>query len=230
MVRDLSADEIYLFITTDFRGAWDSMAANSATIGRGNLMFGRQAMSLLEFAAKLCTNDTSGIALKSLSSQLLSIEPKYFTKLPGPCAVSKEFTLPHDGDTSRKLLLWVLFDLIRSGLAHQYQQILVKLNDAKDFYIKLTGNKAGLDLVTVQSRPRPIDHLAYSFDVDDDIELTVKPDILFIDFDNAINKSGLLKMGLSFPAMSKPTTKSVNYNFDITSLENSLTTAGHNKI
>ena len=25
MVRDLSADEIYLFITTDYRGTWDSM-------------------------------------------------------------------------------------------------------------------------------------------------------------------------------------------------------------
>lgn len=230
MVRDLDADEIYLFITTDFRGAWDSMAANSAAIGRGNLMFGRQAMSLLEFAARLCTNDTSGLALKSLSTQLQSIEPRYFTKMPGPCAVFSDFILPNDGDTSGKLLLWVLFDLLRHGLAHQYQQILVKLTDGKNFYIKLTGNKAGLDLVTVQRNPRPTNHLAYSLDSDADIELTVKPDILFIDFDDAINKSGLLKMGLSFPAMSRPTKKSVNYNFDLTSLEKSLATAGHNKI
>jgi hypothetical protein len=43
MVTNLQHQEIHNFIVSDFRGAWDSIAANNNTnIGRGNFMFGRQ--------------------------------------------------------------------------------------------------------------------------------------------------------------------------------------------
>jgi len=175
MVKNLTTYEIYQFIISDFEGAWDSLAANSfRKTGRGNFMFGRQAMNLLEFAARLCKVDTTGNALNSLSSEQLKIEPKYFTKLPGPCEIPSmsDFTLPHDGDTSGRLLLWALFDLIRHGLAHQYQQTLVKLTDGRYFHVKLTGAEGGLNLAKVRSASRPPKHLAYTFDSDGDHQRT----------------------------------------------------------
>jgi hypothetical protein len=58
MVQNLSPAEIHCFIKRDFLGAWNSISANSDTsISRGNFIFGRQAMSLLEFVALLCKSD-----------------------------------------------------------------------------------------------------------------------------------------------------------------------------
>ena len=51
MVSNLAPDEIHRFIVSDFRGGWNSIAGNGdKNIGRGNFMFGRQAMTLLEFS------------------------------------------------------------------------------------------------------------------------------------------------------------------------------------
>ena len=87
MVRNLSTKEIYNSIVNEFLGAWNSIASNPNSIGRGNFMFASQAMHLLEFAARLYGSDTS--AHQSLSEDLNDIEPKYFTPLPGPCAATK---------------------------------------------------------------------------------------------------------------------------------------------
>ena len=112
----------------DFIGAWNSLAANpDNNIARGNFMFGRQAMNLLEFAARLYKNDATGNAIRDYSSELFKIESKYFTSLPSPCASATDFVLPHNRNTSGNLLLWALFDLVRHGLAHQYQQLSVSL-------------------------------------------------------------------------------------------------------
>ena len=52
-MKNSTVEEIHRFIVNDFRGAWDSIGANSSRIGRGNFMFARQAMSLLEFGSKI---------------------------------------------------------------------------------------------------------------------------------------------------------------------------------
>jgi|SRR6266496_4501261 len=89
MVQNLTAENIYRFIVDDFKGSWNSVASNSDQgIGRGNFMFASQAMSLLEFAARLCASDTSGKIHGNFSNNLNNIEPKYFTSLPGPCTVT----------------------------------------------------------------------------------------------------------------------------------------------
>lgn len=68
MVQNFSPAEINCFIKRDFLGAWNSIAANPDTsIGRGNFMFGRQAMSLLEFVALLCKSDPTQKALRFFS-------------------------------------------------------------------------------------------------------------------------------------------------------------------
>ena len=72
MVKNLTPEKIHLFIVEDFKGAWDSIAANSKSeMGRGNFMFARQAMNLLEFAARLCHTDPSDAAIGAFSYILL---------------------------------------------------------------------------------------------------------------------------------------------------------------
>jgi hypothetical protein len=135
-----------------------------------------------------------------------------------------------------RTLFWPLFDLIRHGLAHQYQQIIVDLDDSKHFYISLTGTDYGRYLVVAANLQRPREHLGYTFDKDGDLELKIYPDILFLDFEHAINKSGLLlNKGLSFQYLSRPKSKgkpkskmSDNYyDFNTIQLEKSLRADNH---
>jgi hypothetical protein len=232
MVKNLSVDDIHLFITVDFMGAWNSLAANpDKKIGRGNFMFGRQAMNLLEFAARLCTNDATGKALRDFSNELFKIDPRYFTQLPSPCASNADFVLPHVRSTTENLLLWALFDLIRNGLAHQYQQLSVNLTDGKNFFITLTGADYGRFLNLSRIPQKSSSHLKFDVDADGDLGLLVCPDILFLDFEDAITNSGLLRRNLSFPYLTRSFRKKTSYyNFNLTSLENSLVTGGHSRV
>jgi hypothetical protein len=237
MVRNLSEQEIFDFIVSDFEGAWNSVADKpdkpGEKIGRGNLMFASQAMNLLEFAARLYSNDSTGQIHTTFSKELNKIEPKYFTLLPSPCvATNTEFTLPHMGDTTGRTLLWVLFDLIRNGLAHQYQQIIVDLNDKNKnrFCVSLAIGAEYKRSLSEATRSRPVDHLAYSFDSSGDLMLKIYPDILFLDFKDAIISSKLLHHGLLMKHLSRPKGSAKYYNFDRSSLENSLVSNKHPKI
>jgi hypothetical protein len=80
---------------------------------------------------------------------------------------------------------------------------------------------------------RPTNHLGYHDDSDGDLELTVYADILFLDFEDAIDKSGLLNMGLTFQYLTRPKKgkkKTTYYNFDKASLENTFVRGGHLKV
>jgi hypothetical protein len=80
MVKNLTLQENHRFIVSDFKGAWDSIAANpDQNIDRVNFMFASQVMNLLEFAARLCAGDSTHATLRSFSTNLSKIEPKYFT-------------------------------------------------------------------------------------------------------------------------------------------------------
>lgn len=202
MVSNLTVDEVYDFISKDFIGAWDSVASNaSKDIGRGNFMFSRQAMILREFACRLYGSDSK--IRTQFSTQLKNIEPKYFTRLPSPCADPKEFTLPHLRNQSGDLLLWALFDLIRNGLAHQYQQIIVVLKNRKKFFIELSGAKQGRHLDTVR-KSRHAGHLDYYIDKDGDIGVRIYPDQLFLDIEQAIQQSQLLSKRRRFRHLRRP--------------------------
>lgn len=240
MVKNLTEDEIFRFITGDFEGVWNSVAANSdASIGRGNFLFARQAMNLLEFAGRLCASDSSGLALLDFSQELQKIERRYFTILPSLCVMEGEFRLPYVGRAQGDILLWVLFDLIRHGLAHQYQQILVELKDRKHLFVELTGPGFGRDMNSIR-RSRSQGRLGYYIDYDGDVGVKVYPDMLFLDFVNAMNDTMLLRRGLNFTYLTRPTfrrtrqkgshTKPKLYDFDSSSLLLSLNSAGHHRI
>lgn len=238
MVSNLTLDEVHDFISKDFIGAWDSVASNtSKNIGRGNFMFARQAMNLLEFACRLYGGDSK--MRTQFSTELKNIEPKYFTRLPSPCADPKEFTLPHLRNQSGDLLLWALFDLIRNSLAHQYQQIIVGLKNRKKFFIELRGAKEGRQLDTVR-KSRHASHLDYYIDNDGDIGVRVYPDQLFLDIEHAIQQSQLLSKKPRFHHLRRPMGKKRRkaknkpgkkfYDFNVHSLEQFLVKGGHSKI
>jgi hypothetical protein len=228
--KNLPQDKIHLFIASDFKGVWNSVATNPNDISRGNFMFSRQAMNLLEFVFWLCKNDLNQNALKDFSNELHKIEPKYFTQLPSQCTSNKDFALFYMGNTNGSLLLCALFDLIRNGLAHQYQQILVNLSDGKNLFITLTGPESGRTLEVAAKPPRPMDHLGYCVDSDGDLGLKIYPDVLFLDLEGAIQRSGLLDRNLAFQYLERTHKKKPGYyNFDTASLENSLVTQGHSK-
>ena len=178
MVNNLTAKEISQFIIADFKSTWDSVAMNNnPNIGRGIFMFGRQAMTLLEFVSSLCSTDPSGKSLSNFSLELFRIEQKYFISMPGKCIKIKGFDLPFIQKSKGDPLIWCLFDLIRHGLAHQYQQIIANLKDNKLFAINLTGADFGSYLEYVKSST-PVNHLSYSIDRVGDLILTVCPSFI----------------------------------------------------
>lgn len=255
MAPNLSKQEIFQFIIGDFRAAWDALTKVSRKKikdrARGNFMFARQALNLLEAAVLLCSTDhgTRTVpctgALKDLSDALYAIDPLYFTELPGPCADPTNFRLPFRGRNPRSELIWALYDLIRNGLAHQYQQVIVELNGPGPpkvhFGIELTGAVPNLTLDKAEEK-RPPKHLGTKMEKDD-LWMHVRTDRLFVDMEKAINDSGILsRTTLNFPYLMRPSQRSGRhdfrtdksgtkfYDFDLSTLRARLDDAGHRKL
>lgn len=229
MVSNLEENNLHQLIRVDFSDVWNSVAANPDPIGRGNFMFARQAMTLLEFASRLCHNDAS--ALDDFSNALSAIEHKYFARMPSVCAYpDAEFTLPFMGSATGDLLLWALFDMTRHGSTHQYQQIIANLTDSKKFFIVLFGADHLRTLQRIQNASTA-DHLAYYVDEDGDIGLKVDPAVLFLDFGSAIANSNLLSRGLTLSYLERPRkSRKLLYNFDGDELKTSLKSGGHAEV
>ena len=206
MNPNLPPQTLYDFIVNDFESLWNCLASRKkrGVTGRGNFGFALLAMIFLEFAARLCSSDSSGRASKEFSNALHKIEPLYFVTLPGPCFSSSELALPSVSGAQERELLGALYDLIRNGEAHQYQQIIVELNDGNYFIISISGADYGWTLKKVNgSRPIHI-HLVPGKDEGGNITSAVSPAVLFLDIKGAIKDSGLLNRGLSFPHLSRP--------------------------
>jgi hypothetical protein len=145
------------------------------------------------------------------------------------------FILPYiDGTERGRTMLCALFDLVRHGLAHQYQQIVVKLKDQKHFFISLSGPNID-SYLSKSAGSRPL-HLTYAFDVEGDLGLRLFPDILFLDIKKAVENSALLNKGpfdyLCRPSRHKERDKQrpkrpKYYDFDTKSLEEHLKEGGH---
>jgi hypothetical protein len=222
--QNLTPQTIYDFITKDFEAAWNSLACNpSKSISRGNFMFGKQTMVLLEFLSRLCKTDATGQALQDLSRELSKIDNRYFTQLPGDAPKPKCFDLPNCTQQPQKELLWHIFDLVRNGQAHQYQQIKVELSDKKSFIVTLKGARYGLFLKNSRN-PRPHQHLGFQKDPNGDIALFLYPNVMFLDIEDAVANCKLLSRHLSFGYLKR------QYKFDSTSLETALKNAGHSCI
>lgn len=235
MATNLPAERLFEFITRDFESAWDSMARQPEELpGGGNFMFGRQAMMLLEWAARVCRADASGGAgagrstpsLNRLSQELAQLDRRYFTELPAvfPKRTSeREFTLPSVGPSPDRELLLLLFDLIRNGQAHQYQQINVDLSDGTELQIALTGVSPGLALDTITTRPT--DHLAFGTFGAGNVALIVRTDVLYLDIKAATERAGLPTSGLQLEYLERD-----QYPFTAADLMTALRSAAHPQV
>jgi len=226
VIQNVEPSQIYEFMVRDFADAWDALAGVPSARNRGNFMFARQAMVLLEWAARLAASDTTGGAISAFSDELHRIEPRYFTQLPGGAPQPKEFQLPSVTTANpERQLIWALFDLIRNGQAHQYQQIPVELLDGKVFWIALSGAASGFQLATAQSRRK--EHLGYKDDPSGNVWLLVRTDLMFLDLKDAVERSSLLGRGLSFAHLVRAGPGRSDYQFDSAALKAALATAGH---
>src|SRR5437870_5601367 len=114
--HNLPPDHLYHMMVADFRDAWNAVALSNTAEGRGNFLFARSAMGILEFASRLCSSDSSGNALAAFTHELQRIQPRYFTPFPGPTARPgmrrgvQEWMLPHSDECDPETqLLWALF-------------------------------------------------------------------------------------------------------------------------
>jgi hypothetical protein len=230
-----SPEDLYKMMVADFEDGWNAIAGHKHLSGRGNFMFARQAMGVLEFAARWCSTDPTGRALDDFSAALKSIEPRYFTVLPGRCARpgfdhrnnAFDWMLPFGSASHRgRELLWAMFDLVRHGQAHQGQQIMVELRDGT-FGISLTGASYGRTLQSVVSVARPTTHLSLRIRQDGGLRLVVRPEMLFLDVKQAVGDARLLEQGLTFPYLDRKATPGGNYDFDIAGLRAALDAGGH---
>ncbi len=169
--------------------------------------------------------------MKDFTLALNDIDPLYYTSLPGVCCNGDaEFDLPSvSGLQPSTQLLWALFDLIRNGQAHQYQQILLKpLLDGAGFVIALTGLCESWALSRILASGRATEHLCYERDKDNDLVLHVRTEWLFLDIKHAIESANLLRRipQLTLAFLQRPRSKA-HYQFTSAALEASLKGGGH---
>lgn len=231
---NLSARNLYEFITSDFESAWAALAAmkpEGQLRGRGNMMFARQAMSLLEFACRLYGKDEN--ARSDVSVALFELERRYFTEMPGPCAVFDQRSVllpfhPEKGpDSADRTLLTALFDMVRHGLAHQYQGITAELADRRVLVASISGVEYG---DVLGNDPRRDTYLGYIKAEHDDLLLRLYPDVLYLDLKEAIARTRLLDRGLTLEYLERGGEEAHTYQFDAAAVEAALKAAGHRQV
>jgi hypothetical protein len=228
-LRNLTPETLRYLLDQDFRAAWNAMAQNPDIHARGNFMFGREAVGLLELASRVCSADSTGQALKDFSAELERIEPRYFTQLPAPAEGTGGFKLPSAAAIGPResQFISVIFDLVRHGQAHQRQQIMVETTDDKTFGISLTGAGYGRALADRTSAGRPPEHLSVLVDEEDNVYVVVCPEILFLDLQEAINASGIFHRGLAFDYLKRPRPGKSSYAYTAAAVHQALITGGH---
>ena len=129
-----------------------------------------------------------------------------------------------------------MYDLIRNGLAHQYQQIIAHLHGGK-FAIELTGPSFG-QILEKSTEAKRKGNLNFYCDIDSDLTIIVRPDILFLDLENVISRINLVDKTPDFDHLTRPIKKSPQkvsnkkdfYDFTISDLKQYLVNGEHIKI
>ena len=77
MASDLPVETLLRLVIEDFETAWNAVAdLPDPAAARGNFMFGKQAMVLLELAARACKSDPTGAAIVDFAAKLRTREPR----------------------------------------------------------------------------------------------------------------------------------------------------------
>jgi hypothetical protein len=186
----MSLSSVHAAFVHDFRDAWDAVAAYPRARGRGNFMFAFMATNYLEWAARIAAQDDR--TRTRLADELGAADVRYFKKLPGMWPVRPEPWFPAGRRGIQATVLWAIFDLVRNGIAHRYQQIDAVLDGDARFRVQVVGaDRAAYRL----GDARPPDYLR-PFTVRDlnpsYLVVRLYPDVLFADVEHAVTVSGLL--------------------------------------
>ena len=199
----LTPEEVFTFITNDFESAWNCLAAQEDHgLGRGNFMFALQATILLEWASRLCGSDAS--ARRDFAEALRAIRPRYFldlpemADLPGKTRPPRDFALL-DVDRPETQLLTFIFDLVRNGQSHRYQQIAASLLGDSVLAISLGGAHFDHSLDRLKTGGGAQEHLTLQVIGKGVGTLKVDSGMLYWDIKTAIENAHLLSRGLNFP-------------------------------
>ncbi|HEY1339422.1 MAG TPA: hypothetical protein VGF59_18040 [Bryobacteraceae bacterium] len=227
----LEASTVFRFLVEDFASVWDALVAGSEPPESGaNFALGLMAGVLLELCCRIAGSNPHHYA--QFSERLGQQEPRYYSEVPFVTELPKRFKLPAGPKVpANRQLLPVIFDLLRHGQAHQYQQMVARLADAKVFGIQLTGAERRQESPSYESlmrppRARPADHLAIDCTVaPGNVWLRVHPEVLFKDIELAARMSSLLSGVLQLDYLRPPA-------FEATSEEilKALESAGHPKL
>jgi hypothetical protein len=201
-------------------------------LGGANFLFALMAMLLLEWACRLCKTDSRGRALPAFSQALNSINANYFVTLPGSVQTPRDFALPSIPGMASPPLIWMLYDLLRQGQAHHYQQLVLHLADAH-VYVKLVGQPY---------RPMPrrlhgrwhlsqfsaghASHLEFERDDNNELFPRVMPEVMFLEINEAASRPRLLERPVRSDPFLRPGTNSKHYGFTAKALEAAPRTGG----
>ncbi len=233
MPKHHSETEIYGFITGDFQCAWDALAAKTLAeaANRGNFMFALQTTILLEWVSRLCGSDKTGKAMSDFAAELQKIEPRYFTELDGSCP-HPGFEFPgQPGKDPLKSLLAAVWDLIRNGQAHHYQDSIVGLTCGRQWVFLIKGALHEMTLTEVDAKRSTLQHLDFSIHADGDLILNIHPGVFFLDIRAAAENATLLSRGVTstpFPRGKGDRAKRT-YKYDLAQLEAALQKGGLKK-
>jgi len=222
-MKELQEEVLFSFIIGDFEWAWRAVSGLTGTgISRGNFLFARSALLLLEIISRICASDKTGKALSEFSSALDSQDPRYFLELPGQVmGRSTEYTLPSRNGTPEKEMIGCIFDLIRNGHAHQGVQISASLSDGSLLGFSITGADNGTSVEKISGSER-INHLSISNKRKDEIWVMFHPNVMFYDLRSAILISDLLRLGLNIDFLTRPRANSNYYNFSAEEMRKAL--------
>lgn len=189
---DMALAIVHTAFLYDFRDSWDSVAANPRARGRGNFMYAFMATNYLEWAATIARQDSA--VAKRFATALGQRDKHYFRKLPVAWRARPPQWFPATASGLQDHALWAVFDLVRNGLAHRYQQIDAQLPDGR-FRVQIVGAE---HQVFRDGQRRPPTHFR-PFEVarppaPSYLIVRLFPDVLYADIDHAVISSGLLAL------------------------------------
>jgi hypothetical protein len=122
-------------------------------------------------------------------------------------------------------LLWLIFDLVRNGQAHQYQQIVAILTNQRPLMIQHCGADHTKHLSFPVATVRQNEHLKYHLDQAGNLTLHICPHVMYLDIKEAIIRSGILGRIQGFSYLSRRSSRN-NYNISSLSLASDFASGG----
>jgi hypothetical protein len=206
----LEANTVFGFLVEDFASVWDALVSGTDPPESGaNFALGLMATVLLELCCRIAGSSPHHYA--HFSQRLGEQEPRYYSEVPFSVKLPTRFKLPASANVPpERQLLAAIFDLLRHGQAHQYQQMVASLADQKVFGIQLTGAERSNGSASYASlmrwpNQRPTDHLALDMTAAPrNVWLRVRPEVLFKDIELAARMSSLFSGVLQLDYLSPP--------------------------